>query len=85
MDEMPPKKKVDAKENVKPKATLLLNFPLITQVYQESAKNPQQVQTDTLKLVKKRLETGETVWETEDGMYFKVDERGDIGDWIPPV
>ena len=75
--EMPPKKKQEVQ-----KTTLLTNFPVITKHYQESSKNPQQVQTDVLKIQKVKQGSGEEVWETEDGMKFKVDERGEIGELI---
>jgi hypothetical protein len=74
-EEMPPRKKTI--ESTPQKTTLLINFPLITQIYQESTKNPKQMPTDSMKIVKKG-----DVWETEDGLRFKVDARGDIGDMI---
>ena len=76
-EEMPPRKKVEVQ-----KTTLLINFPVITKVYQESTKSPKQIPTDILKIGKRKLESGEEIWETEDGMKFKVDERGEIGEYI---
>ena len=77
MEEMPPKKKVEVQ-----KTTILTKFPLITKLYQESEKSPQQYQTDTMKIKKIKLENGEEVWETEDGLQFKVDARGEIGELV---
>jgi hypothetical protein len=74
---MPPKKRIETQ-----KTTILTNFPVITKVYQESTKSPKQIPTDILKIVKRKLDSGEEIWETEDGMKFKVDERGEIGDYI---
>ena len=34
------------------------------------------------KIMKKKLENGEVVWETENGLQFKVDIKGDIGEYI---
>jgi hypothetical protein len=52
--------------------TLLKHIPMIETFYEESAKDPEKMPTDTMKIVKKG-----DVWVTENGFVFKCGSTGE--------
>jgi len=76
------------KEVVKPsqvvetKGTLLATFSPIKVVYQESAKAPVKMQTDTIGIWKEAGPDGKEVWRTECGLVFACDCTGQPGELL---
>lgn len=83
--EMPPKKKVVAKavkkqmaEATPPKkGPLFAKFPTITTVYEESAKAPETLPTDSCRMWKEQ-----DMWVTETGLVFQCTNTGEPGELI---
>ena len=56
----------------KPQGTLLKHIPIVDTFYEESAKEPEKMPTDSMKIVKKG-----DVWVAENGMIFSCGSTGE--------
>jgi hypothetical protein len=71
----------ESKKVVPVTRTLNSIFTPVKILYEESAEAPRKLPTDSYKIWKE-IQNGEEVWVSENGLIFKVDSSGDIGEFV---